>query len=460
MSRRLLSLVLAAALPAGAWAGGANQGPRGTQPVSGGTPATSVPPLIGQVDVAAPAAPGFSMVTAPLGSPVDPAVAAPVQPRIEIAVAATPAGMTQSASAALPAADAARLQISMVTPIAVPPTAAPAESAGDDDGPATTLEKLDDTLHPLRGHPNRLGAHIRSLAAAFHLLEEAGRADVPAGDRWASAVLKGIQGDLEFMSGQVHLPDAAVYEHVFTESGLALSEIAKHANSGATDMRRPLRLSADDSPVPVVDKELRLGFYALAGDPFQWGHLISPLRAAARYALDKVVFVLAGDEPIRKPWMTASALRHPMGVSVLEPYSPLFVHSPIASGTSFDGETNIYRLLGLNPLQRIHAFYLVGDDHYKLVDKHGLPDTLPKLEANLANRALGHNPDLHRVTAVFIEREGNRANPVPTTMPVDFLPHVGFEVASSDIRKKGMYFLMPRVAYEIARQLALYGLKP
>ena len=80
--------------------------------------------------------------------------------------------------------------------------------------------------------------------------------------------------------------------------------------------------------------------------------------------------------------MTPVEHRHPMGQEVLDIFAPFFEYSPIAVGTTHDGETNIFRILALNPSQGIEAWYMVGDDHYRLVDKKGNPDTLPKLETN------------------------------------------------------------------------------
>ncbi|MDE2142045.1 MAG: hypothetical protein KGJ84_06505 [Elusimicrobia bacterium] len=173
--------------------------------------------------------------------------------------------------------------------------------------------------------------------------------------------------------------------------------------------------------------------------------------------MDKVVFVLAGDDP-RKPTMTPVAARHPMGREVLDAFAPFFAYSPIAVGTTLDGETNIFRILALNPDRRVDAWYMVGDDHYRLVDKKGNPDTLPKLERHFSSD-MGHSPTLHALKVAFIRRE-HPAEEVPTTLPVRFLDHVGFDASSTQMRG-GRHTLMPFAAYDFARRNeGLYGVTP
>jgi hypothetical protein len=228
---------------------------------------------------------------------------------------------------------------------------------------------------------------------------------------------------------------------------------------GEIDPRARLRASVEDPILPVSKRELRVGVYAVAADPFQWGHILIALRAIETLKLDKVIFVLAGDDP-RKPNMTKVDFRHPMGKAVLERFAPFFEYSSIAVGTQHDGETNIFRILGLNPEQRMKAFYLVGGDHYRLKDKNGGPDTLPKLEANLKDPALKHDPAMHEVKAVFIQRAGAEEH-VPTTIDTYFLPEVPFD-ASSTLVREGNHALMPWAAYQYVQEHrpGLYGIPP
>lgn len=242
-------------------------------------------------------------------------------------------------------------------------------------------------------------------------------------------------------------------ELVAREGDKALAAIQRRLNSGEIDPALGVRVDPDAAAVEAPHRPVKIGVYPVAADPFQWGHLLIALRAVGEQGLDRIVFVLAADDP-NKPAMTPAAVRHPMGRKVLALFAPFFVYSPIALGTSHDGETNIFRLMGLNPGVPISAWYLVGDDHYRLVHVKGGPDTLPKLEANMG-KDLGHDPSLHEIKVVFIRRERPEQK-VPTTIEVSFLDHVGFE-ASSTLARKGRHDLVPYTALRIARERGLYG---
>ena len=114
----------------------------------------------------------------------------------------------------------------------------------------------------------------------------------------------------------------------------------------------------------------------------------------------------------------------------------------------------------LNIGQRIHAWYIVGEDHYRLTDKNGNPDTLPKIERNMTARLFGFNPQMHQISMAFVRRDGH-IEEVPTKLEFIFLPNVPFESSSSSVRK-GRHAFMPFTAYDYIRRegLGLYGISP
>ena len=260
-------------------------------------------------------------------------------------------------------------------------------------------------------------------------------------------VRRGLHAQLDAMR-HLEPADRPILSQVRAEGDDLLGHIGRDMAAGKIDPRGALRVSENDPAGDAGGQELRVGIYPVAADPFQWGHLLIGLRAIAAFGLDKVVFVLAGDDP-RKPAMTPSDFRHPMGRAVLDAFAPFFEYSPIALGTTYDGETNMVRILSLNAGRRLKAFYLVGGDHYRLTDKKGNPDTLPKLEKNIADPALGFDASYHSVEAIFIARDGGEEH-VPTAMQVHFLPPVPFE-ASSTLVRTGNHALMPYAAYDFVQ---------
>ena len=421
-----------------------------TGPATGSNGATlgSVPTL----QTGLSAAPGLNGSLGALSAaprPVENGAAAPATtsaPLSRAAVApALPAPLTPSALPHAPAAAPAA---------AAPPSAVPPASGELQPGAETALETV-------RGQPNRLGRRIdeaRALWAAS--LDRSAAAATEAYSPSVAKVSFDIEAQIAAMAAIMGNANDPILAAVVRNAHGFLRTIDRDIKSGVIDPSAELRTSASDSAKPASRRPLRVGIYPVAGDPLHWAHILIGLQAMAQLKLDKVVFVLAGDDP-RKPSMTKAAIRHPLGRAVLDGFKPFFAYSDIAVGTDYDGETNIFRMLALNPKQRMSATYLVGDDHYKLKNAKGDDDTIPKLEKNRLKPELGFDSKAHEVAVAFIEREGH-AEAVPTKLDVRFLPAIEFEASSSAVRKEGRYALMPYSAYDYVRRhkLGLYGIPP
>jgi nicotinic acid mononucleotide adenylyltransferase len=189
-----------------------------------------------------------------------------------------------------------------------------------------------------------------------------------------------------------------------------------------------------DQPSPVpTSRMIRLGVFPIAANPLHWAHLLCGLLAIESFGLDKVIYVIAGTDP-RKPSLASAEIRHRIARSVLRLFHPLFEYSSIAREAAAGGEENLFRILGMNPLQRIHAFYIAGSDHCHRADPvSGRPDTIQKLEDGIARslRLPGHS--LHSVTAVFLDR-GDLGERVETTVDVRWAPGPPLRTSSTMIR--------------------------
>ena len=328
---------------------------------------------------------------------------------------------------------------------ALPASAIP--DAARTAGPQTAPPGLDAAFQALQG----LFADKRVTAAE-------GNSVVPAAERMqmVGSARTRFHGQLAAMLA-AEPEDGPALAPVRSEGDALLSELDRLMARGEIDPRAGLRASAEDPPAAAQPRELRIGVYPVAADPFQWAHILIGLRAMAAFRLDKVVFILAGDDP-RKPDMTKAGLRHTMGRAVLDQFAPFFTYSPLAVGATSDGETNIFRLLALNKSQRLKAFYLAGGEHYRLKDKNGNDDTLPRLERLLREPASLHTPGSHSLEVAFISREGMDGH-VPTSLDVHILPNMSFE-ASSSMARGGRHALMPFAAYDyvLRHRPGLYGI--
>jgi len=213
-----------------------------------------------------------------------------------------------------------------------------------------------------------------------------------------------------------------------------LDEIDGLVGSGAISPWLRPRIASDDAPLPALTQALRVGIFPVAGNPLHWGHLACALLAIARLRLDTVVIVIAGSDG-RKPHLMSEALRHDMARVCLARFEPYLAYSPIARDSDLDGEANLFKLLALNPRQRIDAVYLAGNDHCRRFDPDtGQADTIEKLEHHIANEAFGYDWRMHRVSAAFFEREPMWNMP-RSLVPLTLLPGPPIRVSSTRIRE-------------------------
>jgi nicotinic acid mononucleotide adenylyltransferase len=194
-----------------------------------------------------------------------------------------------------------------------------------------------------------------------------------------------------------------------------------------------IRTSADQSQAPISDETLRIGVYPVAANPLHWAHLLIGLSVLTRFKLDTVIYIISGNDP-RKPALVNAEDRHYVGQKILHMFAPFFKYSSIALAGHHDGETNIFKILALNPLQKIKAYYIAGSDHYQRINPAtGFPDTIQKLENNITNRLFDFNEKLHGISAIFIKR-GPLKKSVRTFLDVSFIQEMPFVASSTLIR--------------------------
>ena len=215
---------------------------------------------------------------------------------------------------------------------------------------------------------------------------------------------------------------------------MSLARIEQLIVDGKIDPLAKIRHSMESRYLPHVNGELRIGVFPTAANPFHWAHLLGGLIAMERFLLDKVIFVIAGRDS-RKPEMATEKVRHFMAKSVIDLFYPLFEYSSFALGTATTGEENLFKILGMNPGQANHAFYIAGGDHYhRFSPVTGNPDTIERLEAGMTSRLCGFDGLLHRVSVVFLHRESEEAH-IPTFLDVRRVEKLPVQTSSTEIRR-------------------------
>ncbi len=254
---------------------------------------------------------------------------------------------------------------------------------------------------------------------------------------------------------------ASPFSDILAEAAAYLDRIACHLNNGEV-ISAGIRVSEGAPGMWVRDRVLRIGFYPVSADPFHWGHLLIGLSAIARFKLNKVVYVLSGSDE-RKPGMTPPGIRHPMGRTILNRFTPLFDYARGGRDRDSDGESSLFHLLALNPDQMIDAFYIAGSDHCRRIDPvTGHADTVQKLEENMSDGLYGFDGKRHRIFPVFVKR-GSAECSVETSLRVLCMPGLFFDVSSTMIRRAlagrgttDKLALLPHTAYLYIRALGLY----
>ena len=214
----------------------------------------------------------------------------------------------------------------------------------------------------------------------------------------------------------------------------SLARIERLILEGKIDPLAAVRHSPGIGQSPRKDREARIGIFPTAANPFHWAHLLGGLIAIERFLLDKVIFVIAGRDS-RKPGMAAEEVRHSMAREVLDLFHPLFEYSSIALGTATSGEENLFKILGMNACRTVHAFYIAGGDHYhRFHPVTGSPETIQKLEDGISSEAHGFDKQLHRVSAIFLQRE-DEGRDIPTFLDVHRIEKLPVQTSSTQIRR-------------------------
>jgi hypothetical protein len=251
---------------------------------------------------------------------------------------------------------------------------------------------------------------------------------------------------------------------ISAEMSSQLTAIQGLIEGGQITPQCSIRLSPEAAHASPCDRSLRIGVFPTAADPFHWMHLFSGLKAMALSKLDKVIYVITGGDS-RKPHLLRADFRHRMGQDILRLFSPLFAYSPIALDNELDGETNVFRILQLNPGQRIDAFYIAGTDHcHRHNPETGRPDTIQKLEDGVEKQIFGYDKRMNSISVIFLRRGGESLECVDTFLSTEFVPRMPFGTSSTSIRKAltGQGELadlaaLPYSVFSYIRRLALYS---
>jgi nicotinic acid mononucleotide adenylyltransferase len=230
-----------------------------------------------------------------------------------------------------------------------------------------------------------------------------------------------------------HHADADAFLALQRWTRSTLGNIGNLMASGRIDPTAAERKKGGSMNASPRRRPFRLGVLPTAGNPLHWGHLLAGLAAIERFQLDKVVYLVAGEDP-RKPGLAPEDIRHRIAKDVLRLFHPLLEYSPLARGTTEPGELNVFQFFAVHKAWPLHVFYLAGSDHFhRFTSLEGRPDTIQRLETGIRGRIAGFNPRTHRLSAVFLDR-GDRCGPVETFLDVRWIDGLPVRASSTTIR--------------------------
>lgn len=213
----------------------------------------------------------------------------------------------------------------------------------------------------------------------------------------------------------------------------SLKRLRKMIAAGICSPSVRVRHVPEGDASPPVRQWINLGVFPIAANPLHWAHLLGGLLAMEKFALDKVIYVVAGADT-RKLFLAPEVIRHSMAKAILDRFFPLLEYCGIARGGNSSGEENLFRVLALNPHQRIHAYYIVGGDHYHRFDPAtGLPDTIQKLEQGIIHARHGYDKVKHPVSVILLDR-GLPREDLSTFLDVRWLNSFPLHTSSTSIR--------------------------
>ena len=262
-----------------------------------------------------------------------------------------------------------------------------------------------------------------------------------------------------------------LYEHV----PKALSSVVDKIERGRLDPYFDINTSDhqvhDPHLKPVSsDRELRIGFYALAADPPHWGHLGPMTFAVDQLNLDMIVWRVQGIIDYKgtpEEHKVGAKTRYEMTKAMIEPFYPLFRMTDVGLNDNSLGEVGSQQFLKKNPNVRINLVYILGSDsEARTRDKI-------RVLYNSA-KAAGINP-LHRITiAVTLRGDYGKVltqdilNKLIREEKADDLisgeiiqsPFTDVNWGSTDVRRSQSYQFVPKVVQAIFKRDGLYGVEP
>jgi len=159
----------------------------------------------------------------------------------------------------------------------------------------------------------------------------------------------------------------------------------------------------EDSRLVDVDREVSVGFLAVAGNPLNWGHLLAAYMPVKILGLDVGVMRVQGEIGYKKLLASERVSvkdRHGVVKAVLKDLFPLLRYTDLGSEPKNDQEgfEEFIRFLELNADRHMHGVYLLGIENEERVENY------TRQFYQMMKKYKDRISDKHRITIGWIQR--------------------------------------------------------
>lgn len=291
-----------------------------------------------------------------------------------------------------------------------------------------------------------------------------------------------VQGNIAHFDPAVAEKKEAFLSRFYNAMYRTVIRLREKAEQGTIDPlvnMKSLKFSDEDrSGLHEADREIRVGFLAIAGNPLNWGHILISFMGMNEWNLDTVIFRTQGEMSYKKLLAServSAQDRHLMVREAIKGLYPLIRYSDLGSeeGNDMQGEEEAMRFLEMNPDKKIHLYFMIGAENEDRMWK-----CMRWQYDSLIKHGFGKNPG-HKITFAVIQRgeygakatledmrrisraiQDEKKSPVFLDVAFAKDQDIDLNVSSTYYRNTQDGAFVPDVVHELAKSKGYYGHPP